>query len=251
MKAYICYCLANLENPKFEIATVEVVKEPGLDVSMYKIITPYRNIAFDTQYLYSEDFDKEHTAITTLCSDSVYVKTYYTFDESKARQYIESKLLEYKNNIRRLAENLDLIEIKEINKFSKHNLDKRIIIFGSKDKDFNEYEIIDRFREWFIEMNNRRLTKKGKLFEFFATTAKLDSASIMFGNTHVTSGSGVGEDPYEHVAMVQKVKYLIVKCVELANQLALECNVEIEKHSLPAIPTTIRYLETSFNVIRK
>lgn len=125
------------------------------------------------------------------------------------------------------------------------DLNERLVIFGSKDKDFNEFEIIDRFREWFIEMNNRRLTKKGKLFEFFATT-KYDSASIMFGKTHVLSGSGVGEDPYEYVAMVQKVKYLIVKCVELANQLAPEFNVEIEKHSLPAIPTTIRY-----NVIRK
>lgn len=127
----------------------------------------------------------------------------------------------------------------------KINLNEEIIIFGSKDKDFNEFEIIDRFREWFIEMNNRRLTKKGKLFEFFAT-ARYDSASVMFGNTHVSSGLGFNEDPYEYVAMVQKVNYLIVKCVELANQLAPECNVEIEKHSLPDIPTTIRY-----DVIRK
>lgn len=126
----------------------------------------------------------------------------------------------------------------------KINLNEKIIIFGSKDKDFNEFEIIDRFREWFIEMNNRRLTKKGKLFEFFAT-ARYDSASIRFGNTYVDSGSGFG-NPYEYVAIVQKVKYLIVKCVELANQLAPEYNVEIEGHRLPAIPTTIRY-----NVIRK
>lgn len=127
----------------------------------------------------------------------------------------------------------------------KINLNEKIIIFGSKDKDFNEFEIIDRFREWFIEMNNRRLTKKGKLFEFFATT-RYDSASLVFGNTQIFSGSGFGEDLYTYVAMVQKVKYLIVKCVELANQLAPECNVMIEKHNLPDIPTTIRY-----DVIRK
>lgn len=125
------------------------------------------------------------------------------------------------------------------------NLNEKLVIFGSKDKDFDESEIIDRFRKWFIEMNNRRLTKKGKLFEFFVAS-KYDSASIMFGNTHVSSGLGFNEDPYEYIAMVQKVKYLIVKCVELANQLAPECNVEIEKHSFPDIPTTMRY-----NVVRK
>lgn len=127
----------------------------------------------------------------------------------------------------------------------KINLNEIIIIFGPKDKDFNEFEIIDRFREWFIEMNNRRLTKKGKLFEFF-TNYDHESASIMFGNTHVSSGLGFNEDPYEYIAMVQKMKYLIVKCVELANQLAPECNVEIEKHSFPDISTTMRY-----NVVRK
>lgn len=127
----------------------------------------------------------------------------------------------------------------------KINLNEKIIIFGSNDKDFNEYEIIDRFREWFIEMNNRRLTKKGKLFEFFATT-RYDSASLVFGNTQIFSGSGFGEDPYAYIVMVQKVKCVIVKCVEIANELAVECNVEIEKHNLPAMPTTVRY-----NVIRR
>ena len=125
------------------------------------------------------------------------------------------------------------------------DLNERLVIFGSKDKDFNESEIIDRFREWFTEMNNRRLTEKGKLFEFFVN-CDYESASLIFGNTQIFSGLGFGENPYEYVAMVQKVKYLIVKCVELANQLAPEYNVEIEGHRLPAIPTTIRY-----NVIRK
>ena len=119
------------------------------------------------------------------------------------------------------------------------------IIFGSKDKDFNEYEIIDKFHEWFIEMNNRRLTKKGKLFEF-SVSIRNDSASIIFGNNQIFSGSGFGEDLFEYIAMVQKVKYLIVKCIELANELAVECNVEIEKYNFPDVPTTIRY-----SIVRK
>lgn len=92
--------------------------------------------------------------------------------------------------------------------------------------DFNESEIISDFHKWFIEQNNRRLIKKGKLFEF-----TYSDNSIVFGDVQLFAG--LCDDPFKQYNIDKKCDYVVTECLKIAVELSHELNIVLEFNKIP------------------